>query len=340
MRPRRREPAAVPCPKCPVPSGIVWLRQRSGGRQPRCCQVSPGRGELAHPRSPRSAGCEARRHQVGDRGRGSSPVTRLSPTSTASAPAAAYASRSCGPRIPDSAILTMPSGTRGASRFEHAAVDLERGQVARVDAEDPPAPGVQRTVRQFVLGVHLDQRNEVDRQERSTSETRAFCSSGRNDQQHHVCPVRPRLPELVRADDEVLAHRTGTCTAFAHRGQVLQAAAEPPRLGEDADHAGTAAARQSMASEAGSADRGQRALGRLAGTLDFGDDGDVPALERGDDVACRGRLARGLLRGCPAGRGPLPCREVGTYSLEDPARPAQLTRFCCPLGWDALRPRS
>src|ERR687889_91638 len=43
-------------------------------------------------------------------------VTRPSPTSTASAPAEAYRIRSCGPRTPDSAILTTLFGRPGAIR--------------------------------------------------------------------------------------------------------------------------------------------------------------------------------------------------------------------------------
>src|SRR5205814_6053009 len=43
-------------------------------------------------------------------------VTRPSPTSTASAPADAYLIRSCGPRTPDSAILTTWLGRPGAIR--------------------------------------------------------------------------------------------------------------------------------------------------------------------------------------------------------------------------------
>src|SRR5262249_28144526 len=43
-------------------------------------------------------------------------VTRPSPTSTASAPAAAYSMRSRGPRTPDSAILTTSLGRPGAMR--------------------------------------------------------------------------------------------------------------------------------------------------------------------------------------------------------------------------------
>src|SRR5665811_1443587 len=45
--------------------------------------------------------------------RGRPPVTRLSPTSTADAPARAYSITSQGPRTPDSATLTIPWGIPG-----------------------------------------------------------------------------------------------------------------------------------------------------------------------------------------------------------------------------------
>ena len=74
----RREPAAV---RAEVP----WLAVRPA--RPRCRRR--GGGWPGHPRSPRSAGCEPAVTRSATALRGSLPVTRLSPTSTASAPAAA-----------------------------------------------------------------------------------------------------------------------------------------------------------------------------------------------------------------------------------------------------------
>src|SRR5665811_2134067 len=66
--------------------------------------------------------------------RGRPPMTRLSPTSTAEAPARAYSSTSCGPRTPDSATLTIPWGMRGASR---AKVPRSTSRVLRFRALMP-----------------------------------------------------------------------------------------------------------------------------------------------------------------------------------------------------------
>ena len=63
---------------------------------------------------------------------------------------------SCGPRTPDSATRTTPSGMRGASRAKMRAVDLEGAQVAGVDADDLRA-GVDRA-GDLVGGVALDER--------------------------------------------------------------------------------------------------------------------------------------------------------------------------------------
>ena len=72
-----REPAAV---RAEVPQPRVPGRPGRGGRRGRWS---------GHPRSPRSAGCEPAVTRSATALRGSLPVTRLSPTSTASAPAAA-----------------------------------------------------------------------------------------------------------------------------------------------------------------------------------------------------------------------------------------------------------
>ena len=52
--------------------------------------------------------------------------------------------------------------------------------------------------------------------------------------------MRPGLPELVAATTMKSLRSTGTSTARAHRGQVVEAAAEPAPLGEHADDGGAA----------------------------------------------------------------------------------------------------
>ena len=120
----------------PVQSAVVGGASESSGASSSRV-ISPGRGAArgGRPAATRSATAVF----------GSRPVTRDSPTRTASAPALAYAIRSCGPRTPDSAILTMLVRDLGGDPLEGGAVDLEGLQVARVDADDlrarrpPPA---------------------------------------------------------------------------------------------------------------------------------------------------------------------------------------------------------
>ena len=199
---------------------------------------------------------------------------------------------------------------RGDPR-EHSPVNLERGQVPRVDADDFRSC-VNRPV-QLVIGVHLDQRDQADRfRPLHQGDQRVLLERG-HDQQHHVGAMRARFPELVGADHEVLAqqrHPDGRTDG----GEVLEAAAEPARLGEHADHA--CAAGLVVHRQCGRiGDGGERALGR-AGPLNFGDHGDVFALERGHHVRWRRGPAHGLLQ--PLQRHlPLTCREVGADSVED-----------------------
>jgi hypothetical protein len=64
-----------------------------------------------------------------------------------------------------------------------------------------------------------------------------------NDEQCGVCAVGPRLEQLVRVDDKVLAQHADAgrearrLERGAHRGEVLERALEPRRLGEDGDGA-------------------------------------------------------------------------------------------------------
>ena len=71
---------------------------------------------------------------------------------------------------------------------------------------------------------------------RSSSDVERVLLQRGDDQQHEVGAVRPRLVQLVRADDEVLAQHRDV-HGRAHGGEVGQRAAEPALLGEHADHA-------------------------------------------------------------------------------------------------------
>src|SRR6185437_10694381 len=144
---------------------------RLGGRG-----VLPGRRDrLGHPRSPRSAGCDPAVTRSATAHRGSLPVTRLSPTSTASAPEAAYASRSRGPRTPDSATLTIPSGIRPAIRPK---IPRSTFSVARLRALTPMTVAPASSARSSSGSVCTSTSGSMPIETvRSTSETSALCSS-------------------------------------------------------------------------------------------------------------------------------------------------------------------
>ena len=183
------------------------------------------------------AGCEPAVTRSATAWRGSPAVTRPSPTRTASAPAAAYAIRSCGPRTPDSATLTTSEGSPGAIRSKVDAVDLQRGQVAGVDPDHRRAGG-QRAVG-LGLGVHLDQRGHAERLDPlEQADERVLLERG-DDEQDDVGAVRPGLVHLVAGDDEVLAQHRHV-DGGAHRVEVGLRAAEAAPLGEHADHPGAA----------------------------------------------------------------------------------------------------
>ena len=226
----------------------------------------------------------------------------------------------------------IPSGIRGASR---ANTLRSTSSVARLRALTPMTVAPASSARSSSsLGVHLDQRHQADRDRPLHQRDQRVLLQRGHDQQHQVGPVGPGLPELVGADHEVLAqHRH--LHRVPDRGQVLQAAAEPARLGQHADHA-RAAGLVVHGQRGRVGDRGQRALGR-AGPLDLGDDGDVGALERGHDVARRRRPRRRLLQAVKRDI-PLPRRQVGTHSLEDVVEHAHAVLLPPRVG--CLAPRS
>src|SRR5216683_4888607 len=136
--------------------------------------LGAGGNRAGQPRSPRSAGCEPAVTRSATAQRGSFSVTRLSPTSTASAPDAAQASRSRGPRTPDSATLTMPSGIRPAIRPK---IPRSTFSVARLRALTPttvaPASSARSSSDSACTSTSGSMPIEI---ERSTSETSALCS--------------------------------------------------------------------------------------------------------------------------------------------------------------------
>ena len=198
------------CQKASVAAGTATTCARLGGPRQR-----PGR-------PPR----------CGDRDR--SPAPR--PTSTTSAPARAKSITSCGPRTPDSAIRTMPSGISGASRAKVVRIDLEGLQIAGVDPDDG-GPGVDRTPH-LVGVVHLDQRGQPDR-------------SGPLDQRDQLAGrssaatiSSTRSAPAARASNNWYAvtmkslRSTGIDDGTAHPDQVVERAGEAALLGQHGDRGG------------------------------------------------------------------------------------------------------
>ena len=137
-------------------------------------------------------------------------------------------------RAPDAGLgdLDHARGQPGRDPLERGPVDLERREVAGVDADDRGA-GVQRPVG-LGLGVHLDQRGHAQRLDPLQQADERVLLQGGDDQQHDVGAVRPRLVHLVAADDEVLAEDRDVDDR-ADRVQVGLRPAEPAPLGQHAD---------------------------------------------------------------------------------------------------------
>ena len=123
--------------------------------------------------------------------RGSPSFTSASPTSTARAPSATNRFTSCGPVMPDSATSTRSSGSQRREPAERVVVDLERLQVAGVDADEL---GAERH-RALGLGlvVDLDQRGEAELAGLVVEAARAVVVERGDDQQRQVGAGGARL---------------------------------------------------------------------------------------------------------------------------------------------------
>ena len=107
--------------------------------------------------------------------------------------------------MPDSATSTRSAGTSGASRAERVGVDLERLEVAGVDADQL---GAERD-RALGLGlvVDLDQHGQPQLAGGVVEAAQLVVGQRGDDQQRQVGAGRPRLEQLVVGDDEVLAQQ-------------------------------------------------------------------------------------------------------------------------------------
>ena len=219
--------------------------------------------------------------------------------------------RSCGPRTPDSATLTMWSGISGATRSKVDRSTLRVLEVARVDADDL-RPGVHGALR-LLLVVGLDERGQADRLGALDQRDEGLLVEGGDDQQGEVGAVGPGLPQLVRGDDEVLAQDRDVDLG-ADGLQVGERTAEAALLGEDRDD-GRAAGLVVRGERGRVGDGGKGALGG-AGALDLADDGHALAAQGGDSVLGLGS-ARGAFLELVEADTRLPLREVGADAVDD-----------------------
>lgn len=209
-------------------------------------------------------------------------------------------------------------GDLGCDALERAAVDLEVLEVARVDPDDPGTGG-DRPLG-LVLVVHLDQRGEPDGLGALDQRDQRLLLQGGDDQEHQVGSVRPRLPELVRGDDEVLAQDRDV--DLGPDGlQVGQRAAEAAPLGQYGDD-GRAARLVVGGERRGVGDGGQRAL-RRAGALDLADDLDAVAVQGRDAVPGLGAFAA---RSLSSSRLTLACRSARSARTPSMISSSTLTR--------------
>ena len=230
---------------------------------------------------------------------GSGARMKASPTRKACTPASRMRCTSSRSRMPDSVTRSRSPGTRGSSAERRLQRDLERAQVAVVDAEQR-RPQAQRAV-EFAAVVHFHQHRQAERQRGGLQVRQLRIVEAGGDQQDAVGPQRTRLDDLVFVDHEILAQhrqRAGGTRLLQVGGRALEEA----RVGEHAQAGRTAGlvaggdlGRHEMLA--------QHTLAR-ARLLDLGDDGRPPGRDprpqRGLEAA---QAAPGLRRfgiGAPA----------------------------------------
>ena len=194
---------------------------------------------------------------------------------------------------------------------EDRAVDLERLEVAGVDADDAAA-GVEGAL-QLDLVVDLDQGRHAQALGALDQRDEGLLLERCDDEQGDVGAVRPALPQLVGRHDEVLAQQRHR-DASAYGVQVGQAPAEAALLGEDADDRG-APGLVVLGQRGRVGDRRQRALGRAA-ALDLRDDRHAESAQ--DRLGVQGRrLGRSTVLELVQARAGLPLGQVLPHADED-----------------------
>src|SRR5699024_3281841 len=145
-------------------------------------------------------------------------------------------------------------------------VHLQGFEVAGVDSDDGGSR-VQCSGDLFLV-VYLDQWHEVQGAGPFDQGDQSLLGQGRDDEECGGGAAGSGFPQLVGADDEVLAQQRCVHDPVDRR-KVLEVAVEAALLGQDADQCGPT--RLVVAGELGRVvDRGERSLG-WAGTFDLGD---------------------------------------------------------------------
>ena len=170
-------------------------------------------------------------------------------------------------------------------------VDGQVLEIACVDADD----GGARLHRAFDLlgGVGLHQRRHAEFVGQVQELAQRGIVQSRHDQQHDISAMRPRLPDLIRGGDEVLAQH-GDMNGGTHAVEVVQRTEEPAPFGQHRDGR-RASALVFGGQRRGIGDIGQMPLGRR-GAFDLGDDGHgIGMTKPSAGVQRSGGRGRGLL---------------------------------------------
>ena len=172
-----------------------------------CCNATSRRGRV-------SAARVAQATSVANAAPGSSARINVSPTRNALTPSRAHRRDVGRARIPLSVTTTRSEGTRGRRSSVVAQRDVERAQIAVVDADERR----RKPQRAVELGgvVHFDQHRKRSVRAGAGFERREpRVVVRRDDQQDGVGAHRARLGDLILVDDEILAQHRQASTRRA-----------------------------------------------------------------------------------------------------------------------------
>jgi len=174
--------------------------------------------------------------------------------------------------------MSAAGGPRRCDEVE-GRVTVHR-QAVEVSGVDPDQRGVQpQDALQLRGGVDLDERVDPRLTGCIQAGAELVVRQGPRDQEHGAGAQRPRLPDLVRVDREILAqHRH---PGAGGNPKIVVRAAEPGRLGQDGDGCGARI-------DIGSSEIGDRPIrdrcecaGRRGGALDLGNEREPRRVAQG-----------------------------------------------------------